>query len=133
MQGLVERRQLISKLTPELQHATLAACWFFQSDKHVKSKIQATFHIKLFLWACTKFLHSLQEKMSRFKNINDLVRWLYSLRRPARGDVGEEEGCIIKRDQVYLKLIRDGINIQEVEYDSLLKYTVAQFEKVKEL
>lgn len=55
------------------------------------------------------------------------MRWLYSLWRPARGDVGEEEGCIIKQDQVYLKLIKDGINIQEVEDDSLLKYTVELF------
>ncbi len=38
-QGLVERRQLVSALTPGLQHAILAACWFFQSNKHVKSKI----------------------------------------------------------------------------------------------
>lgn len=55
------------------------------------------------------------------------VRWLYSLRRPARGDVervGEEkDGCIIKRDKVYLKLIKDGIHIHEVEKDSLQKYS----------
>ncbi len=38
-QGLVERRQLVSALIPGLQHATLAACGFFQSNKHVKSKI----------------------------------------------------------------------------------------------